>query len=210
MDDIHISLTGIAVVFDIRRRSPEEHNEGAVDRSQRTDRGRSSEGFALIDVLFVVAIIGILSGIAVPSLLRGRVAANEAAAIASMRSTHTAQMGYMLTCGRGFYASSYSGLGDGPGGPGFLPLDLTSSVAPSKSGYVLTLAAGAGGVAGPADCNGAATTSITYYATAIPLTPETTGVRAFAINQDGVIWQDMSGVAPVEPFTIGPGVAPVQ
>jgi len=171
---------------------------------------RSSEGFTLIDLLFVMAIISIVSGIAVPSLLRGRMAANETSAIGTMRSTHTAQMGYMLTCGTGYFASSFTALADGPGGPGFLPPDLTSSATPTKSGYNLALAAGLGGAVGPPDCNGRLTNSTTYYATAIPLAAGETGVRAFALNQGGAIWQDVSGAAPVEPLTLGPGIAPVQ
>jgi type II secretory pathway pseudopilin PulG len=164
----------------------------------------------LLDILFAIALIGILSGIAVPSLLRGRAAAQETSAIATMRSTHTAQLGYMLTCGSGFYAASFPSLGSVGGVVGFLPQELTYSVAPSKSGYTMTLAPGATGAAGMADCNGATDTSLTYYATAIPQTPGRSGVRGFATNQAGAIWEDVSGAAPVEPFTIGPGVSPVD
>lgn len=168
-----------------------------------------SEGFTLLDLLFAVALIGILSAIAVPSLLRGRAAAQEASTISSLRSTHTAQLAYMLTCGRGFYSSSFPGLGDGPGGPGFLPKDLTSNTSPDRSGYSFGLVAGSGGVAGPPDCNSAPTTSSTYYVTAIPLATGAGG-RGFALNQEGAIWQDVSGVAPIEPFTIGPGISPIN
>jgi type II secretory pathway pseudopilin PulG len=158
----------------------------------------------------VVALIGILSAIAVPSLVRGRAAAQETSAIAVMRSTHTAQLGYMLTCGSGFYASSYPSLGSIGGVVGFLPQELTYSVTPAKSGFVMTLAAGATGVAGMTDCNGTPNTSLTYYASAIPQNPGRSGSRGFATNQAGAIWQDVSGAAPVEPFTIGAGVSPVD
>lgn len=181
-----------------------------AQRPASTRRWRSSAGFTLIDLLFAIAIIGILSAIAIPSLLRGRAAANEASAIASMRSTHTAQLSYMLTCGIGFYASSFTALGGGPGGLGFLPTDLTYSTTPSKSGYTMTMSTGIAGVLGPADCNGSPDTSLTYYATAIPQTPGSTGIRGFATNQAGAIWEDVSGAAPVEPFSHLPGISPVD
>ena len=181
-----------------------------TQRSARSRRRRSSAGFTLIDLLFAIAILGILSSIAIPSLLRGRAAANEASAIASMRSTHTAQLSYMLTCGIGFYASTFTALGTGPGGLGFLPTDLTYSNTPSKSGYTMTMSTGIAGVVGPIDCNGSPDTSLTYYATAIPQTPGSTGIRGFATNQAGAIWEDVSGAAPVEPFSISPGISPVD
>jgi prepilin-type N-terminal cleavage/methylation domain-containing protein len=178
--------------------------------SVRSRSFRSSEGFTLLEVLLVVTITGILSGIAVPSLLRGRAAANETSAIGSLRSTHTAQLSYALTCGFGFYAAAFPALGVGPLGPGFLSDDLTASPTPTKSGFLLGLLPGAGGVAGPPDCNGNPNTNSAYYVTAVPLSTGNTGTRGFATNQGGAIWQDLSGAAPVEPFTLGPGVSPVQ
>lgn len=218
MSGLHILPGRGPLTFHIRRLLSDGN---VLDRASDAKRTReeftvntrlrgSIDGFTLIDLLFALAILGILSALAVPSLLRGRAAANEASAIASMRSTHTAQLSYMLTCGIGFYASSFTALGGGPGGLGFLPTDLTYSTTPSKSGYTMTMSTGIAGVLGPADCNGSPDTSLTYYATAIPQTPGSTGIRGFATNQAGAIWEDVSGAAPVEPFSHLPGISPVD
>ena len=74
---------------------------------------------------------------------------------------------------------------------------------PQKSGFTYTLGAGAGGAAGPNDCNGTAT-NVTYYTTAIPTSFASTGNRSFASNQAGAIWQNvaMQSGGPPEPFTV--------
>jgi type IV pilus assembly protein PilA len=172
---------------------------------------QDSQGFTLLELLVVLSIIWILAGMAAPSLLRGRSVANETSAIGSIRALHTAQLSYALSCGFGFYTSTYTSLGPGLGNPlGFLTTDLTSSATPVKSGYNFTMVAGGGAAAGAADCNGAAATVSGYYATAFPVTPGSSGSRTFATNQGGAIWQNTAGAPPAEPFAAGPGVTPVQ
>lgn len=165
----------------------------------------ASEGFTLLEVIFVAGVIMVLSGIAVPSLLRGRAAANETATIGTMRVIHTGELTYTLTCGAGLYAASLPALAPGQ----FLPPDLTANLTPMKSGYTYTLAEGPSGLTGLVDCNGAPLAT-DYYVTATPLTLGTTGNRAFASNQAHVIWQNTAGTPPIEPFANAGTVSNVQ
>ena len=164
-------------------------------------RKSSAAGFPLLEMIFVTAVIGLLSAIAVPTVFRSRMAANETSAFGTVRSIHTAQLTYALTCGYGNYASQFTDLGPF-GGDGYLPPDLTASLTPLKSGYNYVLQPGPSGPSGFTDCNGNAT-SLDYYVAAEPASIGGTGRRAFASNQAHVIWQDLMGVAPVEPFAAG-------
>lgn len=172
-------------------------------------RVSSSEGFTLLDTIFVVALIGLLSAIAVPTLLRSRSAANETASIATLRSVHTGTLSYALSCGAGLWAANFQALADPSGVNGFLPPDMTAVASPTKSGYTYTLQPGPKGLAAVADCNGNAV-ALDYYVTAVPLDFGNTGSRAFASNEAHVIWQDTTGTAPVEPFTAGGTVTSIQ
>ena len=169
----------------------------------------ASDGFTLLDTIFVVALIGLLSAIAVPTLLRSRAAANETATLATIRVVHTGALSYALSCGAGLWPQDFPALADPLGVQGFLPPDLTSGATPMKSGYNYSLQPGPKGLAAQLDCNGKAV-GLDYYVTAAPIDFGNTGNRSFASNEGHVIWQDTMGVAPPEPFTPGATVSPIE
>jgi prepilin-type N-terminal cleavage/methylation domain-containing protein len=137
-------------------------------------------GFSLIELLIVVTIIGILAAVAVPNLLKSRSAANEASAIASVRTIVTAQITYSATVGNGSYAADLVELETA----GLLDSVLAGG---SKDGYTF-VTVGAGD---------------TFSVNADPTVMGNTGDRGFFSDQTAVIRYAAGAVADASSPPLG-------
>lgn len=169
--------------------------------SKTVTRARDERGFTLIDVLFAMALIGLLSTLAMPALTRARGSAHASSALGTMRVINSAQLSFAISCGLGFYAPDLPALGVPPPASteGFLPTDVTSGVTVIRTGYSFTL--GGTPLAGaPPSCNGlgAGQTATGYVLVADPLDPGLVP-RFFGSNGDGVLYEHtatLNGIMP--------------
>ncbi|HKH97966.1 MAG TPA: prepilin-type N-terminal cleavage/methylation domain-containing protein [Candidatus Sulfotelmatobacter sp.] len=152
---------------------------------------KKQKGFSLIELLIVVAIILIIAAIAIPNLIRSKMAANEASAVASLRTINTGEVTYNNT-----YPGTFATMGQlGPGAavcgtPAAAHACLidnllanATTVGTAKSGYVFLVTAGGAGTG-------------TYTSEAEPATAQT-GTRGFCSDQNLVLFYLSVGVPGV-------------
>src|SRR5882724_8086065 len=146
---------------------------------------KKQKGFSLIELLIVVAIILIIAAIAIPNLLRSRMAANEASAVGSIRTVNTASVTYSTTYPSVGYPTTLAQLAPAASATSSTA-DLIDSVlsAGTKSGYTFAMTVGSG-----------ASTPQTSYTVAAKPVSTSSGTRGFYSDQSGVIRGDASGTA---------------
>jgi type IV pilus assembly protein PilA len=156
-----------------------------------------NKGFSLIELLMVLAIIGIIAALAAAGLLRARLSGNEASAIGSIRAINSAEASYASGCARGGYAQSLADLYLEPeGGLPFISPDLAEDGV-RKSGYSFSIDDGTDTtlvLAAAATCNESAEDAVaTYYVHAEPILVGVTGQRSFGSDHRGTIYEQADG-----------------
>ena len=154
------------------------------------------KGFSLIELLIVVTIILIIAAIAIPNLSKNKAAANETAAVESLRTFNGSVLLYLNTYGGFPRALSEMGPAAGGGAASSASADLIDSVLASgvKSGYRFSYAAGTTDPGGNVQ---------SYAITATPLVPGSSGVRSFFTDQSGTIRASSNGVADATSSPLG-------
>jgi prepilin-type N-terminal cleavage/methylation domain-containing protein len=145
---------------------------------------KKQKGFSLIELLIVVAIILIIAAIAIPNLIKSKMAANESAAVGGLRTLTTAEISYATQCPTIGFAATFAALGPGAGDCNAANLIDNVLASGTKSGYTFAAPTVTG------------TPASTFSTTAVPVVIGSTGQRGFYVNETGVIRYSPAGTAP--------------
>jgi prepilin-type N-terminal cleavage/methylation domain-containing protein len=159
-----------------------------------------TRGFSLIELLIVIAIILIIAAIAIPNLLRARMAANQASGLSNLRTITTASITYSSTYSNGYPPdlTTLGGVGLATCN-GAILLDDTLTTPPyRKSGYQLTYQPQGAPIANPpAACANAGFNA--YLTTAVPVVVGQTGQTSYCSEEPGIIHYDSTGLQAASP-----------
>lgn len=167
-----------------------------LPRRAKRRKPSGAQGFSVLELLIVIGIIMTITALAIPSLLHSKMAANEAAAVSSLRTIATVEVSYETTFSMGF-APALTSLGippaDTPVGPSHADMIDPLLASGIRNGYSF--------VYNGVDLNGDGTIDV-YSVNANPVSPGQTGERYFYLDQTNVIRQALDGPA-------GPSSTPI-